>query len=64
MYIERPTIAPDFALTLKGQFLKSLMRLHMGPNNLCYVTRHFLLPGKGGVFFPYVTMSLFGINIH
>ncbi len=26
--------------------------LHKGPNNLCYVTRHFL-------FFPYVTMSLF-----
>ena len=26
--------------------------LHMGPNNLCYVARHFL-------FFPYVTMSLF-----
>ncbi len=25
--------------------------LHMGPNNLCYVTRHFL-------FFPYVPMSL------
>ncbi len=24
----------------------------MGPNNLCYVTRHFLL-------FPYVIMSLF-----
>ncbi len=26
--------------------------LHMGPNNLCYVTRHFL-------FYPYVPMSLF-----
>ncbi len=26
--------------------------LHMGPNNVCYVTRHFLV-------FPYVPMSLF-----
>ncbi len=26
--------------------------LHMGPDNLCYVTRPFL-------FFPYVSMSLF-----
>ncbi len=26
--------------------------LHMGPNNICYVTRHFL-------FSPCVTMSLF-----
>ena len=26
--------------------------LYMGPNNLCYVARHFL-------FFPYVAMSLF-----
>ncbi len=29
-----------------------LIGLHMGPNNLCYVARHFL-------FFPCVAMSLF-----
>ena len=28
------------------------IRLHMGPNNLCYVTSHFL-------FFAYIPMSLF-----
>ena len=31
---------------------KPLTGIHMGSNNLCYVTRHFL-------FFPYVAMSLY-----
>ena len=30
----------------------TLVGLYMGPNNLCYVTHHFL-------FIPYVAMSLF-----
>ena len=32
--------------------LSLLLGLHMGKNNLCYVTHHFL-------FFPFVPMSLF-----
>ena len=34
------------------EHLESILGLHMSPNILCYVTRHFL-------FCPYVAMSLF-----
>ncbi len=42
----------DTEVAMLNLSLLPCIGLYMGPNNLCYVTCHFL-------FFPYVPMSLF-----